>query len=193
MENEKEIILDIGAGYAGNLIRRARQNPGQKFLVVGPEPRNFPKEALPANLSWITGKAGERNALPFRENAIDEVNLDFVLVSVHGEQEEDKFPQVAEGILKEAFRVLRPDGKVFLREPAFMMKIIKPILAKIGHRVSERPVLFEEALNHSEAAKEFTQEYLAGDRLQEVMVMEIPKTKGKEYRFDLPGQTGLET
>ncbi len=69
-----------------------------------------------------------------------------------------------------------------------MMEIIKPILAKIGHRASERPVFVEEALKYSEAAKEFTQEYLTGDQLQEVMVMEIPK-KPKAYQFDLPGQS----
>ncbi len=113
MENEKEIILDVGAGYGENLIRRAGKNPDQRFLVVEPDPRNLPKGALPANLSWIIGKAGEGNPLPFKENAIDEVNLDFVLVSVYGEQEEENFLQVAEGILKEAFRVLKPEGKVF--------------------------------------------------------------------------------
>lgn len=175
MEKKEEVVLDIGAGYGENLIRRARENPQGKFVVVEPDSRNLPQESLPINLSWIAGRVGEKSPLPFRENFADEVDLDFVLVAVHGEQEESEFLQEAKKILKESLRVLKPTGKVFIREPSFMMKIIKPILNQLGYHVSEKQVLIDEALGHSEAAKEFTQEYLAGDRLQQVMVLEIPK------------------
>lgn len=176
MDQEK-IFVDVGAGWGDNFIRRARDNPRQKFVVVDPDEANIQnKKGWPPNLTWIIGKVDEKSFLPLAENTVDEINMDYVLTFLYEEEgPDDEFLNTTAEILKRAILPLKKGKKLIIRESSYMANFIKPELEKLGLSFSINAIKPEEALNHSESTKDAAQEFASGE--QEAQPFEIRITK----------------
>lgn len=152
MEN-RGMFLDIGAGFGESFVKRAKANPHQRFIIIEPYKNNIPKDR-PDNLTWITAEITEEYQLPFKNSSFDEINLDFLFIFLHGENKESLFPTV----LTEAKRVVKKSGVILIREPQYMLRIIKPVLNKLNFRFSSKLIPRKVAEEHSQSTKEATEE-----------------------------------
>ena len=149
----KEVFLDIGAGFGERFIRRARENPDQKFLVV--ESSGPSLEPLPENLEWLVEAIEEENQLSIEDNFVDEVNLDFILSTLYADDKETLIPEA----LTESMRVLKEGGSFFIREPKYMLELLEPVLRKQNLDFSVEPIpkqeIEQQSLGVQEAYLEF--------------------------------------
>lgn len=177
MDQEK-MFVDVGAGWGDNFIQRARNNPSQKFVIIDPDMVNIRnKERWPSNLTWIVGKVDEKSFLPLAENTVDEINMDYVLTFLHGEEagSDDEFLIKASKILRRAIFPLKKGKDLIIRESFDMVEFIKPILEKIGIPFSVNAIKPEEALRYSESTKDAALEFLSGEQKAEPFEIRITK------------------
>jgi len=148
---EKDTFIDIGAGYGEYFIQRARSNPNKKYVAI--EFYDPPKN-LPSNLQWIKQEVNNDTPIPFSDGSVDEVNMDFLLIHVHGE---DRIS--LETILGEAKRVVKKNGLIVIREPKYMMNILKPVFEELELKYKNKPIPLDIAKGHSLSVRESTIQY----------------------------------
>lgn len=177
MDQEK-MFVDVGAGWGDKFIQRAKDNPRQKFVVIDPDATNIRnKKSWPPNLTWIVGRVDEKSFLPLAENTVDEINMDYVLCFLHGEEtgSDEEFLIKASEILRRAILPLKKGKDLIIRESSYMVEFIKPVLEKIGLSFSINAIKPEVALEHSESTRDAALEFLSGE--PKIQPFEIRITK----------------
>jgi ubiquinone/menaquinone biosynthesis C-methylase UbiE len=104
-ENEKFVILDIGAGPGFLTVEIASERPQAK--IYGIDITMKWSEYIQQNKEHVDFCLADINFLPFPENKFDLVISTGVLHALRG----------PEGALNECYRVVRPNGKVVIYDP----------------------------------------------------------------------------
>ena len=99
-------VLDIGCGTGTLAVRIARACPGVAITGIDPDPRALARAALKARRAALAIRfdRGFADALPYRDASFDRV---FSSMMFHHVARAEK-----PGVLREAWRVLRADGRL---------------------------------------------------------------------------------
>lgn len=109
LESRPRDILDAGCGVGGNLRFLQRYSGGRK--VFGIDIENAAIQYSDSNENALLAQASA-TALPFADSKFDLVTSFDVVVQIPGENAD-------ENAFREAFRVLRPGGLLFVRAAAY--------------------------------------------------------------------------
>lgn len=167
---KKDNVLDLCTGTATNAIAIAKKNPNAKIvgvdlskdmLVVAREKVN--KENL-ANVRLYRMDATQMN---FKDESFDKVLLSLVL---HGTDEE-----LAKKIIKEAMRVMKPDGELVVTEWERSDNFIKKILFIPIEILEPKPYKTFVTKDHKKYFKEFGLEQVECKHCDYSKVMRLKK------------------
>ena len=167
---KKDNVLDLCTGTATNAIAIAKKNPNAKIvgvdlskdmLVVAREKVN--KENL-ANVRLYRMDATQMN---FKDESFDKVLLSLVL---HETDEE-----LAKKIIKEAMRVMKPDGELVVTEWERSDNFIKKILFIPIEILEPKPYKIFVTKDHKKYFKEFGLEQVECKHCDYSKVMRLKK------------------
>ena len=167
---KKDNVLDLCTGTATNAIAIAKKNPNAKIvgvdlskdmLVVAREKVN--KESL-ANVRLYRMDATQMN---FKDESFDKVLLSLVL---HETDEE-----LAKKIIKEAMRVMKPDGELVVTEWERSDNFIKKILFIPIEILEPKPYKTFVTKDHKKYFKEFGLEQVECKHCDYSKVMRLKK------------------
>ena len=167
---KKDNVLDLCTGTATNAIAIAKKNPNAKIvgvdlskdmLVVAREKVN--KENL-ANVRLYRMDATQMN---FKDESFDKVLLSLVL---HETDEE-----LAKKIIKEAMRVMKPDGELVVTEWERSDNFIKKILFIPIENLEPKPYKTFVTKDHKKYFKEFGLEQVECKHCDYSKVMRLKK------------------
>lgn len=136
ISQEKPRLADVGAGFGELFINRAKTEPEKSFIII--EPLGFPDlptQEMPKNLTWIKGRLTDKEALPFQNGSVDEVNLNFSLSTMYADYQgpDQELGGYLQKILREAFRVLKDGGRLVVREErGFCQDVLRLSLDELG-------------------------------------------------------------
>ena len=169
---KKDNVLDLCTGTATNAIAIAKKNPNAKIvgvdlskdmLVVAREKVN--KESL-ANVRLYRMDATQMN---FKDESFDKVLLSLVL---HETDEE-----LAKKIIKEAMRVMKPDGELVVTEWERSDNFIKKILFIPIEILEPKPYKTFVTKDHKKYFKEFGLEQVECKHCDYSKVLRLKKMK----------------
>ena len=167
---KKDNVLDLCTGTATNAIAIAKKNPNAKIvgvdlskdmLVVAREKVN--KENL-ANVRLYRMDATQMN---FKDESFDKVLLSLVL---HETDEE-----LAKKIIKEAMRVMKPDGELVVTEWERSDNFIKKMLFIPIEILEPKPYKTFVTKDHKKYFKEFGLEQVESKHCYEAKVRRLKK------------------
>lgn len=113
----KELHIDIGGGeQAEYFVSKAARDRNSDYIVLDPGRFHCPHPQLYKNLHLIRWGASEKGnwELPLIDTSVDEAHMNFLLDCI-------KWPghgKAYSSIIESLRRVLKPNGIVYVREPA---------------------------------------------------------------------------
>lgn len=147
--NEKYRFLDIGGGpdmlgdfeTMSNLraVQLAKQNPQKEYIIFDIEvPQQAAKQLSHelSNLHFVQGKLDLRLKIPFEDDSVDEVEMNFMytpLVYGHNSRIIIKPELLYEHVFRDACRILKPGGTVTITEKEERLRHIEKILNNHGY------------------------------------------------------------
>ncbi|MBD3208431.1 MAG: hypothetical protein GF370_03180 [Candidatus Nealsonbacteria bacterium] len=154
----KKTLLTIGGGDGSYFQKEALKNPHNFYVVTDPSLNGtknqitikewcLPTEKLP-NLSFIESGVFKGNRLPLREKSVDVIEINFLMGEIFWlenevintyqksiNKEEEKYLEV----LKEAKRLLKDTGKLFVSDVRYNILRILKLVRRAGFCLDKEP------------------------------------------------------
>jgi ubiquinone/menaquinone biosynthesis C-methylase UbiE len=168
---DKKISIDIAGGEGDYLYAKARQNPGDIFIVLDPTDKSSGLKL--DNLHRIKWKSDIDSRLPFQPHTIDEASINFLMGEL---RTKEKGPETVgmdmakyARLLKDVKEVLKLGGKVRIVEPKPNIKYVEQILEELGFNIVSGPIPlpYSEKYMSKYSKMFFDVEEMSGNRLDD--------------------------
>lgn len=180
IETPKQINIDVGGGMGEYLYEKAVKNPNQTFVILDPGAYRGWFEKLgdkkADNLSVIKWKSDVDSSLPFKDESINETNINFLFGEIqtregYSKTTEEDIHKYAR-ILRETIRVLKKGGKIKIIDVSGVIEYIKQALAMEGLTITSGPsALPETDRNVTKTSEAFSSVYEEGGKKADSFVL----------------------
>jgi ubiquinone/menaquinone biosynthesis C-methylase UbiE len=156
MDNKNEIAIDIGGGNGKFFLKMAYDNPEKIFLILDPKYNQI--ENKPNNLIFINWMKDMNSDLPFMDESISCVHIDFLMGEILSRKFNDSGSnedamRIYDLLLSEVDRVLSTGGILDIVDVKENSIKIEELLIKHGYFYKTPTILEDE--NHSVWSKVF--------------------------------------
>jgi len=139
---KKKVSIDIAGGEGDYLYDKARENPGDTFIIL--DPTESPSSPKRDNLHRIRWRSDVDSTLPFQPHTVDEASINFLMGELRTKEKESETVGADwakyERLIKDIKEVLRSGGKVRIVEPKPNMRYVEEILNELGFNIISGPI-----------------------------------------------------
>ena len=147
IEEPRKVNIDVAGGKGEFLSKKAKENPGQTFVVL--DPGVYGSEYAPhlnpelKNLHIINWKSDIDSHLPLAKESVDEANANFLMGEIYTKEgssktvEEDKAKYAR--VMRDIFAVLKNEGKLRIVDLQAVIPYIVEVLNDVGFTITLTP------------------------------------------------------